>query len=97
MLPVVGMPTVMNEGTARVLWGQISDQEGLFGIVGYRIFRSDTGPEGPFNPVGTEYGIMAGMYEDSTVEVGRTYYYSVSVITDVLVGELSDPSLPYLH
>lgn len=98
MLPVVTMWSVISEmDSMYVEWGMVAEQEGLYGILGYHIYRSVSGPVGPFNIVGTETGITASIHYDYSVEEGKTYCYAVSVFTNTLEGELSDPSLEELY
>ncbi len=98
MLPIVAMPEAFYEGAAMVMWTPVYyETEGEYGITGYRIYRSDTGPNGQYNPIGVASGSMVGDFPDATVRAGNTYYYKISVLAGELEGELSDASLEYVH
>lgn len=93
MLPVV-TPWASQEGTAYINWNPVSTQEPVFGVQGYNIYRSDSGPEGPFNLIGTaESGYIDSDYYDWSIDPEQSFYYAVSVFTATMEGELSEPCL----
>ncbi|MBP7582765.1 MAG: hypothetical protein KBA61_01945 [Spirochaetes bacterium] len=98
MLPIVYVSAYFDQNVSRVKvnWSSITEnpESTLYGVIGYRVYRSDVGTEGPLKPIGNSVGINSFEYIDDNsggFVPGDACYYTVSVYTSILEGELSDP------
>ena len=73
-----GLIAVVVQGNlVRCTWGAPAS-DGGFDIAGYRVFRSVSGPSGPFVEVGRP---TERSFTDTDVEEGRTYWYRVAALS----------------
>jgi fibronectin type 3 domain-containing protein len=62
--------------------------DGGYNIIGYKIYRSSTGPNGPYELLGQSNSTN---YLDSHVKAQKTYYYKVSAVTSKGEGSMTGP------